>query len=195
MLRQQLRSKLKQQRCQLDEASRQQVSQSIIALLRQTSIYQNAHHIGCYLAHQGEVPTQTMIQALWQDAKSSFVPVVQSAKTMTFVRYTPQTKLNRNHFSILEPEVDPKAIIAPQQLDLVLTPLVAFDTKGVRIGMGGGYYDGHFQFLNTQSRPSKPLLIGLAYEFQKYPHLSAHSHDVLLNGVLTEQQLYWFNHP
>jgi len=74
-------------------------------------------------------------------------------------------------------------------LDIVFVPLVAFDEKCHRIGMGVGYYDRTFNFkLANQKQP--PMLIGLAYEFQKVPSISPQSWDVPVDAVVSEKQLY-----
>ena len=59
-------------------------------------------------------------------------------------------RLGTNFFGILEP--DRARRIDPRRLDLVLTPLVAFDDRGVRIGVGRGYYDRCFKFLHARER-------------------------------------------
>jgi 5-formyltetrahydrofolate cyclo-ligase len=76
----------------------------------------------------------------------------------------------------------------------VLTPLVAFDLHGNRLGMGGGFYDRTFEFLNRHTHWRRPLLIGLAYDFQRVEQLYSHGWDVRLSGVVTEQGFVSFRH-
>ena len=64
--------------------------------------------------------------------------------------------------------------------DLIITPLLAFDDFGGRLGQGGGYYDRTFA-----ARPDA-IRIGLAYAGQNIPRLPTEDHDVRLHGVLTE---------
>jgi 5-formyltetrahydrofolate cyclo-ligase len=71
----------------------------------------------------------------------------------------------------------------------VLLPLVAFDPQGGRLGMGGGYYDRTFAFLNGQKGGQKPKLIGLAHHFQQIPKLPIESWDVPLNAIVTDEQV------
>ncbi|HEX9707606.1 MAG TPA: 5-formyltetrahydrofolate cyclo-ligase [Steroidobacteraceae bacterium] len=75
-------------------------------------------------------------------------------------------------------------------LDLVLVPLVGFDTRGNRLGMGGGFYDRHFAFLRNRQAWRRPLLIGLAFDVQRVPRLSDAAHDVPLWGIVTERGIY-----
>lgn len=75
-------------------------------------------------------------------------------------------------------------------LDLVLVPLVGFDDRGNRLGMGGGFYDRHFAFLRNRRAWRRPLLIGIAFDVQRTPRLSDAAHDVPLWGIVTERGIY-----
>jgi 5-formyltetrahydrofolate cyclo-ligase len=64
--------------------------------------------------------------------------------------------------------------------DLIITPLLAFDRDGGRLGQGGGYYD------RTFAACPHILRVGLAYAGQEAPSLPMEAHDQRLHGVLTE---------
>ena len=98
--------------------------------------------------------------------------------------------MDRNIFGILEPERKPR--IDARRLDLVLTPLVAFDDRGVRIGVGRGYYDRCFAFLNRRRHWRRPKLVGVAYERQHVRELARASWDVPLWGAVTEAEYRQF---
>lgn len=76
--------------------------------------------------------------------------------------------------------------IDPRSLDVVLVPLVAFDLLGHRLGFGAGFYDRKFAFLRRAYR-TRPLLIGIGYEFQRVDHLVPSPWDVSLHAVTTER--------
>lgn len=82
------------------------------------------------------------------------------------------------------------ATIGPRWLDLVLVPLVGFDPRGHRLGMGAGLYDRHFAFLRHRRAWRRPLLVGVAFEAQKVERLDEAEHDVQLDGVVTERRVY-----
>lgn len=126
-----------------------------------------------------------MITAIWQSGKKCYLPVLSSSteKLLQFAEYTPNTQLAPNRYDILEPQA--AKTIAPEQLDLVIMPLVAFDDWGNRLGMGGGYYDKTFAFLREEKN-KMPVLIGLAYAMQEVSTLPADEWDVPLRGILTE---------
>jgi 5-formyltetrahydrofolate cyclo-ligase len=72
----------------------------------------------------------------------------------------------------------------------VIVPLVGFDARGHRLGMGAGLYDRQFAFLRHRRAWRRPLLVGVAFEAQKVPRLAESAHDVQLDGVVTECGVY-----
>ena len=70
-------------------------------------------------------------------------------------------------------------------------PLLGFDLKGNRLGMGGGYYDRCLAF--KKSKVKKPILLGFAYDFQQVDLLSAEPWDIGLDAIATESQFIHFN--
>ena len=89
-----------------------------------------------------------------------------------------------NHFGIWEPS-NCNAIDA-SRLDVVVTPLVAFDDHGNRIGMGGGYFDRAFAFLRDRDHWLHPKLIGIAFACQRVEKLSPSPWDIPVFRILSE---------
>ena len=114
---------------------------------------------------------------------------------LLFMRYEPHTEWTTNRFGIPEPIFDATLARRPDELDLVFTPLVAFNDAGHRLGMGGGYYDRSFAFLKTGLK-NKPHLIGLAYDFQHLENSNRfvnRSWDIAMHAVVTEKKIYTFD--
>lgn len=144
--------------------------------------------IACYFALDNEFDCGAIINAIWKANKTCLLPIIsrnRHEKIMRFAIYQPDDPLRTNQYHILEPMRDDT--FSGDELDLVILPLVGFDEKGHRLGMGGGYYDATFA-----QTSSKPFLLGLGYECQKVPELPKDAWDILLNGVLTEQRLSIF---
>ena len=80
-------------------------------------------------------------------------------------------------------------MLAPQALDLVLTPLTVFDAERNRIGMGGGFYDRSFAFRKDPAH-TRPRLVGVAHELQKVEHIEPEDWDVRLDLVVTDEAIY-----
>lgn len=164
-------------------ASSAQVCERILALQQ----YQYAQHIALYRDKDGEISLNSLWNRAFLDGKYCYFPVLNDDKTLTFLPATPDTAFGENRYGIAEPQVSKEKAISPQDLDIILMPLVAFDEKGTRLGMGGGYYD------RTLEKVTHPLLIGVAYEFQRQPYLEPGKWDVPMMATITPQAIYWSN--
>ncbi|MGF1527321.1 MAG: 5-formyltetrahydrofolate cyclo-ligase, partial [Candidatus Competibacterales bacterium] len=146
----------------------------------------SAHRVAGYFAVGGELDPAPLLALARQQGKATYLPVIEG-DSLQFAPVDDQTPWTTNRFGIPEPAVAPSRWLAPRDLDLVLTPLVAFDDQGQRLGMGGGFYDRSFSFLHPQSHPPvTPLLLGLAYEFQRHRALICQPWDIPLAGVVTD---------
>ena len=152
-------------------------------------------HIACYMAVTPECATTHFIHHIWQAHKTCYLPVLTADRQLQFAVYQQGDALQRNRYGILEPKASCR-LIAPQLLDSVLLPLVAFDQAGYRLGRGGGYYDATFAFLQharAASSRRKCYLIGLAYAKQQWPTLLPRdTWDISLDAVLTEKEWHFF---
>ena len=104
---------------------------------------------------------------------------------MQFVAFGARSLLRPNAFGILEPSGAVRAMHV-RDLDIVFMPLVAFDSSGWRLGSGAGFYDRKLKHLRIDRRWRRPRLIGIAYDFQRVPHLAPHRWDIPFDAVITE---------
>jgi 5-formyltetrahydrofolate cyclo-ligase len=141
--------------------------------------------IGCYLPVRDEVDTSSIILRSWCAKKRIFAPVTDLRGQMTFREMRPDTPLIRNSFGLWEPATG--EIISPKAIDVVITPLVAFDNECNRIGMGGGYFDRCFAFLKHRHHWRRPKLIGVAFACQKVERIVPNPWDIPLYRVFTEK--------
>ncbi len=187
-----LRQDMRARRRALDSASRTGAAESLAALLTTLPQYQSARRLAAYVTVDGELDPEPLLRYAHRDGKQIYLPVVPATHTaaLRFHPWKPDMNMRPNRLGIPEPVVADTVGITPQDLDLVLTPLVAFDNAGHRLGMGGGFYDRTFAFLKAGA--NKPPLLGLAYEFQRLERIEAASWDVPLAGVITERRAYFF---
>ena len=102
---------------------------------------------------------------------------------MDFFLWKKNEVLLINKFGILEP------IESISQIpDIMLVPILAFDTDKYRLGYGKGYYDRYLQKYKKKLR--NILTVGVAFSFQKYHKLPTNKNDVKLNYILTEKGIY-----
>lgn len=141
-----------------------------------------ARRIAAYLAIDGEPDLQPLLASLAAMGKQLALPVIRRDRRMDFFAYDANTPLIPNRYGILEPAPGAR-YVHTLSLGLVLTPLVAFDDSGNRLGMGGGFYDRHFARVPDGLGPR---LVGVAHEAQRAPALEAAPWDQPLDGVLTE---------
>jgi 5-formyltetrahydrofolate cyclo-ligase len=159
-------------------------SQAVAQHFIQGPLFKENMHFACYLATSDELDLQPLIQAIWQAGKYCYLPLISPALTLTFGLYEANTSLKPNIYGIPEPQ--DSDLIEPNQLEIVLMPLLAFDLKGHRLGTGGGYYDRTFGFLNAV-KAAKPVLVGAGFELQRLEEVPSEGFDVGLDGVVTEQ--------
>ncbi len=191
--RQQLRNHIRNLRRSLSVEQQHQASLDLVQQLLPRPEVQQAQHIALYLTNDGELNTTPLIQALWQQGKSLYLPLLHPVVPgyLVFQRYTPDTLLKPNQFGIGEPELNCSQLCPVSQLDLIFTPLVAFDLQGQRLGMGGGFYDRTLSQLKSEAK--KPALIGLAHDCQQVEAVPAEAWDIPLPAICTPSQFRSFS--
>lgn len=168
----------------LDAEARDEATQRIVGHFLRSAFFFKASAIGCFLSMPDEVGTSALIARAWSAKKRIYCPVVAAGRRLRFVEVTRNSALRRSGFGLLEPidgdEIDPLT------LDVVVTPVVAFDADGHRIGMGGGYYDRTFAELRNRRTWLHPKLVGVAFSCQKVQKIKANPWDIALHTILTE---------
>lgn len=189
-----LRQQLRATRRSLGEEEQALLSQSAVQQLIHHRVFLAADHIACYLPNDGELDLTYLISQAWSMGKSVYLPVlsIHHRNHLHFLSYQPDDKLVTNRFGIPEPVMHPHNMIDIKRLDLVLMPLVGFDSSGNRLGMGGGFYDRSFAFLRRRQHWRKPRLIGAAYDCQEVKQINSKPWDVPLSGIMTESGLRLF---
>jgi 5-formyltetrahydrofolate cyclo-ligase len=178
-----LRQRIRAARRAMPPATRAAADREIARHILTSPEFRSAERIAVFLAFDGEPSMQSVIAACAARGKCVYAPVLTGGE-MHFAELDIDGALATNFFGILEPRVG--SAIDARELDLVLTPLVTFDDRGVRVGVGRGYYDRCFRFLLNRRRWRHPKLMGVAYELQRTPHLVRQPWDVLLAGAITE---------
>ena len=166
------------------------VSRQIVGAFMALPAYAAARTVMWYVDAGSEVRTRHVLPEALQGGKRIVVPycIVETNQLELFL-LEDMAELAEGAHKILEPRDDLRALpgkrIAPEELDLVMVPGVAFDPRGGRMGQGKGYYDR----LLARVRPDAPLA-ALAFECQVFPEIPVAAHDVFMDLVLTEQKMY-----
>lgn len=187
-----LRRQLKAARNAIAPQARALAARAAMRLALRAGVLLRARRIGFYLPQHGEFDIRPLMnQALWMGRECSLPVLPRRGRTMRFGRVRAGSRMLPNRYGIPEPQ-DLQPLRA-RQLDLLLMPLVGFDTAGHRLGMGGGYYDATLAFMRHRRHWRKPRLVGVAFEFQRVDALPHDPWDMPLDAVLTEKCLYRFD--
>jgi 5-formyltetrahydrofolate cyclo-ligase len=189
-----LRQKLRARRRALSADEQRQAARRLAVNLTGTRLFLTSRRVACYLPNDGEIDSALVIKHIRRLRKILYLPVLSrlSHDRLWFAEAGPKTKLVSNRFGIPEPVVKSCDLVRAQELDLILMPLVGFDDKGNRLGMGGGFYDRSLEFLRHRNHWRKPHLLGIAYDFQRVNGLVADPWDIPLQGVITDQAIYLY---
>ncbi|GAA5138965.1 5-formyltetrahydrofolate cyclo-ligase [Thalassotalea piscium] len=192
-----VRAKIRQRRKALSFQEQSIASEALLIQLRELVDVGQANNIAIYLSNDGELNPELFIQWCWQQGINTYLPVLHpfSKGQLLFLRYHQHSQMKANIYGILEPKLSVLDIISTSDLDIIFTPLVAFDAEGNRMGMGGGFYDRTLSKWYQQFQSdinAKPRPIGLAHDCQKVERLAVQDWDIPLAKIVTPTAIYDF---
>ena len=136
-----------------------------------------------YYPSNFEVNILKLLESNYMKNKKTLIPITEENNLMNFFPWKKNEVLSVNKFGLLEP-IKSHAEIP----DVMLVPVLAFDSEKFRLGYGKGFYD---RYLNKYLKKFKNILtVGVAFSFQKYHKLPTDNNDVQLNYILTEKGIY-----
>jgi len=125
-----------------------------------------------------EADPRALAQALAVRGAALALPaLVAKGAPLTFREWREGDSLVAHSFGMLEPGPEAPEIVP----DVLLVPLLAFDSRGHRLGYGGGFYD------RTLASLARKTAIGIAYAGQEVGELPTHARDHPLDMVVTER--------
>jgi len=130
-----------------------------------------------YLAINDELDPAPLLERLKAAGATIVLPRIEADGSMSF-RDADHATLEKGPFSLVQPSLASPEI----RPGLVLTPLVAFDARGTRLGYGKGHYDRALAALRATGRA---FYLGLAYAQQQADVVPAEKHDIPLDWVET----------
>jgi 5-formyltetrahydrofolate cyclo-ligase len=190
-----VRTQIRQLRKQINPSESLTAGYRVSQFVSQHPVYSTARKVACFISFDGEINTQPLIDQLIRDKGQCYLPKLRPLKPnrLWFMPFDGTAPLVNNSLGIPEVDLPVQRAIRPSSIDLVLMPLVAFDSLGNRLGMGGGYYDATLAHLrNRQAGRNRPYFLGLAFSQQQVARLPESVWDLPLDGVFTEQEFYSF---
>jgi 5-formyltetrahydrofolate cyclo-ligase len=141
----------------------------------------NLKSIGGYYPSNYEIDDLDILNLLEKQNFKVSLPIIKKDNQMNFYNWSKNDPLRINKFGIPEP-VSSK-IFYP---DILLVPLVGYDSNLNRLGYGGGYYDRYFEKIE---KVKKVVKIGLAFSFQKFSSIPINQYDKRLDFIVTEKEI------
>ncbi len=181
-----IRNAVRAYRRLFSERERRDAARAVTGNLVQlpVGLFTRTQTVSVYLSIGHELPMRYLIRAAWSLGKTVCVPSwKEEDKRYRFALLSPRMPLRTGKFGVREPA---EIIEVPAwSIDAVITPGLAFDTYGGRLGYGGGYYDRMFKDM----RPSV-LRFGVAYDWQLMNFsLPSETHDIRVGTVITEKRV------
>lgn len=177
-----LRDLIYSKRSEVNDHTKKQWDGIILEKLLQSEFYKKADVIFTYVSFKGEVDTIKLIEKALSDCKTVCVPKVISKKEgMEAYRITSLKDLEKSSYGILEPK-NQDSLIIPSDIDLIITPGVAFSKTNGRIGYGGGFYDRFFKRVTAQTTK-----VALSYSFQIFESIPMDEFDEKVDFIITNE--------
>ncbi|MBP5622710.1 MAG: 5-formyltetrahydrofolate cyclo-ligase [Thermoguttaceae bacterium] len=202
-----LRAEIKS-RLQTLSYDREQIADALFVNLSRVEQFRSAKVVGCYVDFQLEAPTRPLLLRFF-DARDNLairtvgVPYCVG-QTMRFHRLaTPKVDLKTREilfpdlepvppYGILEPSeqyrLDPGRAVAPETIDALIVPGLAFDSHGRRLGRGAGYYDRYLPLLRSDA-----LVAGVCFDEQLVDKTPTDERDVRVDVVITPTRAIYAN--
>lgn len=185
-----IRTNMRARRAALTPLGIRQASARIQCAVMQLPEWAAARRVCVYLALPTEAQTWALLAACWKTGKQVLVPAYRKK----FLRYDlarlrPDDPVKVGHWAVPEP-IRPRWVtpnwVMPARVDLVVTPGLAFDRSGGRVGHGLGYYDR----LLAGTALQQAFKVGLALECQMVARVPMNARDIRLDAVVTERAVY-----
>lgn len=187
-----IRIEMRDKRKAIAESARTRAAEDLAYAAERAGLLAGARKTAIYIENDGELPTGKLIESLRSKGSEIYLPSTHPTepRTMEFRLWRAGEQLVQGRYGIFEP-AEGSEVIDPAELDIIFVPLVAFDAKGNRIGMGGGYYDTLLAKFKELGRG--PLPVGIAYEEQMVHELPKETWDMPLPAILTPRRVRAFS--
>lgn len=183
-----LRSDILERRKEIPAATRAQAPHSILNQLLTMSEFIKAETVSSFVSFRDELDMTPTNEWILANGKILLLPYIDPAqRKMSFYEVRDLSSLQRNDYGILEPDPKVHELFDELNIECVLTPGVAFDANGYRLGYGGGFYDKFF----SRIRKTTPR-IGVAFEIQFVDRLPTEAYDEPVHYLISEKTIRKF---
>lgn len=180
-----LRKELLSKRNHISKENLEIKSKKIFENILHSNILDGKKNIMVYMDFRNEVKTENIINYLLKNNYNVILPKVNFQTGYLDLFYIDSLNdLTVSSYGILEPKVNKSSYANPENIDLIFVPGVGFDKNFFRIGYGGGYYD------KLLPQTKNCIFCALAFEEQIVEKIPYDSHDVKMDIIITEKQIF-----
>lgn len=149
--------------------------------------YKLSKTVFIYMDFKNEVTTLELIKKMLNEGKHVVIPYTDIVNTLIIPveLHDIDKDLQVSPYGYLEPKKEKIVPVEPAQFDLIIVPGVAFDRKFNRIGFGKGYYDKILTNIRNDAKT-----VAISYEFQVLDEIPYEEHDVKMDMIITEENIY-----
>jgi 5-formyltetrahydrofolate cyclo-ligase len=190
-----LRRQLRALRNGVPDKIRRHAGQALVCHALRHRLLAANKRIGFYIPANGEIDVLPLLYRAYAMGVRCYLPIVpgRGHRKLWFSRLDDQPHLSHhwrlNRFGIPEYLAPKGQKLRIHGLQRVFIPMLGFDDRGYRLGMGGGYYDASLAFRALRRTWRLPTLVGVAFSVQRAESIPHDPWDVPLDGVLTERGL------
>jgi 5-formyltetrahydrofolate cyclo-ligase len=185
-----LRKALRAARAGLSPAERARSSRQIARWIAGTHWLAPGRRVAIFMSMPEEIDTAPLIELAHRRGCELFFPRIESLRQRRLSFTPPGANLLRNRLGIVE--FCGAASKTAAAMQIIFVPLVGFDRRGNRLGMGAGFYDRALAFRRRRRHWRGPLLIGIAHSCQQTSAIETLPTDVPLDAIVTERGIGFF---
>ncbi|WP_420549716.1 5-formyltetrahydrofolate cyclo-ligase [Curvivirga sp.] len=173
-------SKIRKEVAAQDDGS---ASLEIFAQLQEAGLFKDGLVISGFLPIGSEIDTRPILEKCRELGMVISLPCVEAVDApLTFRKWHPDDELVKESFGTMAPAPSAEEV----QPDIILSPMLAFDREGFRLGYGGGFYDRSLEKLR---KVKSTVAIGVAYAGQEIDAVPHDHLDQPLDMVVTEKEV------
>ena len=178
-----LRKLMTSKRSELEKNERDKLSREIVEKLLSHEVYKNSKTVMAYASMPEEIQLQELFENALSSKKILAIPFIVGRGNMRAVLLPSLDVLEKGDFGILTVRQENRKFVDAKEIDCVIVPGAAFDIRGNRLGLGGGYYD---RFLKLAVNAKK---IALAFDFQIVKDLPVSPSDCGVDLIITPSKI------
>lgn len=192
-----LRRAMAEQRDALAPALRAELAERAAEVFLEMPEVRLARTVAGFVSTRSEIDTQPLIDVMRRRGVDVVLPRVSTGllpPRLRFHRAEQRADLVFGIFGLLEPRQDAPEVAA-HQIDLFMVPGLAFDSRGTRVGYGGGYYDELAAYVRAHPDATNARFVGFAFDFQLLDTCPTGEWDVPLDFVVTDERVVRCQEP